>query len=133
MSPLKPLRQATAHRPAADIGAQVLVGQLQQDLDVGRHLHRVDVALHRRFDGQRLQRVELLVADRLARGGQHFGGLAVLRGARAAGAGEHQRERARSGDSICHVINLVDDRTVGLKLTPGTSERSTIARQSDDR
>ena len=66
------------------------LGQIEQDLDVGADLHGLHVALKRRLHAEGLQRVELLVADRLAGGGEDLGGLTRLL--------SNERDGLREGD-----------------------------------
>ena len=79
LSPSKPLRHAAAHRPAEPISERRYLSGSSSRISMSEVICivltlRCTCASTR----QRLQRVELLVADRLARGGQHFGGLAVF-------------------------------------------------------
>ena len=99
-------------------------------------LHGVDVPLQRRLDAERLQRVELLAADRLAGGGQDFRRFAVLgRAVRRPLPPSASTTRAARFEFSC-VRNLVtmswSTATAGRNLRPCGSRR-TDDRGSDRR
>ena len=106
-SPLKPvtppppiITMPPPPPPPETSDRRYLSGQLEQDLDVGVHLHGLHVALQRRLDAEGLQRVQFLVADGLAREREDFGGLARFLRDEGDGLGEGdgrgREERARN-------------------------------------